>query len=96
MKKYNFLFKPLFFICSLIFATWMVLKIEKLSPSDFGRHRSLFETSAEEEKRILNEKLAARNFLKDLCDQYKRGSIDSTRLRLTLEGYLGFSKKKDE
>jgi hypothetical protein len=42
MKKYNFLFKPLFFIFSLVFATWLVLYIEKISPSDFGRYEYLF------------------------------------------------------
>lgn len=43
MKKYNFLFKPLFFIFSLVFATWLVLFIEKISPSDFGKYGHLFD-----------------------------------------------------
>lgn len=40
---FAFLFKPLFFIFSLLLGSWLVLKIEKLIPSDFGKYKSLFE-----------------------------------------------------
>jgi len=46
MKKYKFLLKPIFFIINLLFATWLILKIEKLNPSDFGKYRSIFEKTA--------------------------------------------------
>ena len=91
MRKYKFLFKPLFFIFSLLFATWLVIKIEKISPSDFGRYRSLFEkevkpvpvrhSNCNEAKCISSGKVA----LKILCMQYKQGIVDSSSLDKQLE-----------
>lgn len=96
MKKYNFLFKPLFFICSLLFATWMVLEIERVSPSDFGKYRYLFESKEDTDKRVIEEKAKARDFLRNLCVRYKRGAVDSLTLEKTLEGYLGIKRTEDK
>jgi hypothetical protein len=41
-KSYKFLFKPLFFIFSLIIASVVILYIEKLKPSDLGHLEGLF------------------------------------------------------
>jgi hypothetical protein len=40
--KYDFLFKPVFFIISLLAATFVVLYVEKLRPSDLGNLEGLF------------------------------------------------------
>jgi hypothetical protein len=40
--KYNFLFKPIFFIISLLAATYVVLYVEKLRPSDLSSLEGLF------------------------------------------------------
>jgi hypothetical protein len=82
--NYNFLIKPLFFICSLIFASWMVLQIEKIRPSDFGRHAALFERNVKHEN---NSKKNKEN-MKKLCDQYKKGLIDSAAFHRKLEKYI--------
>lgn len=37
------LLKPLFFIAALLFATWAVLKVEKLKPSDLGSYQKIFQ-----------------------------------------------------
>lgn len=37
------LLKPLFFIAALLFATWAVLKVEKLEPSDLGSYQKIFQ-----------------------------------------------------
>ena len=37
MKKFDFLIKPVFFTCNLVFATWLVLTIDRIEPSDFGQ-----------------------------------------------------------
>lgn len=39
----NFLLRPIFYILALITATYIVLLIEKLKPSDFGHQAKLFE-----------------------------------------------------
>jgi hypothetical protein len=36
MRNYKFIVKPLFFILSLVFSSWLVLWIEKIRPSDFN------------------------------------------------------------
>jgi hypothetical protein len=98
MKEYRFLLKPLFFIFCLFFSTWMVLKIEKISPSDFSRYSSLFESSKERTEKIATEKRKSKQFLKGLCIKYKAGILDSALLDRTLEEYLRASlegEKKD-
>lgn len=41
--KYWFLFKPVFFIISLLSGTYLILYIEKLKPSDLGSYGNIFE-----------------------------------------------------
>ena len=74
MAKYTFLLKPLFFIFNLLFATWLVFKIENISPSDFGSYKYLFE---ETPPSILQIKTSEVYYLKKLCSEYKSGKIDS-------------------
>lgn len=84
MKEYKFLFKPVFYIFSLLFATWLVIKIEKISPSDFGdaktdlihkpNHLEIFQDN--------------KKYLKNLFNVYKAGAIDSTTLNEKLTFFL--------
>lgn len=83
MEKYSFLFKPLFFIFSLFFASWLVLKIEKLRPSDFGRERYLFEDEPVHSVAKYDEQ-----YLKNLFLEYKFGIINSRQLDEKLEFFL--------
>ena len=88
MKKYNFLFKPLFFICSLVFATWLVLFIEKISPSDLGKYESLFNSRPKAMPKEINAGTSFmhhKQSLKKICNDYKAGLIDSTKLDQELE-----------
>ncbi|MBA3664156.1 MAG: hypothetical protein H0W61_08115 [Bacteroidetes bacterium] len=84
MKKYKFILKPLFFIFNLLFATWLVLKIEKIQPSDFGEYKSIF-YSGPKPKMVTT---ADKDYLKKLCTEYKKGVIDSVRLEKQLEKFL--------
>lgn len=84
MKKYNFLLKPVFFIFSLLFATWLVVEIEKVSPSDFGVSDSNVNTEPENSKTIYQRK----QYLQNLCRAYKVGLIDSIKLDQKLINYL--------
>jgi hypothetical protein len=96
MKKYKFLFKPLFFIFSLLFASWMVLAIEKIRPSDFGKYKSLFESNTNKQSKVKTANLyikkkvntfTKRHIMK-FCFDYKAGEIDSTQLDQQLEQLL--------
>jgi hypothetical protein len=89
MMKYKFLFKPLFFIFNLIFATWLVLKIEKIKPSDFGEHKTLFDPAPT--PRIVTPK--DKVYLKKLAYEYKYGIIDSLKLDQKLQQYLEVPKE---
>jgi hypothetical protein len=99
MKKYNFLFKPIFFIASLVFATWLVLFIEKISPSDFGKYEYLFNSAPKplpKETKIqdlLTYGKQRQAILKKICADYKAGLIDSTQLDQQLEKFLKSSEK---
>jgi hypothetical protein len=87
MKKYKFLLKPLFFIFNLLFATFLVLTIEKIQPSDFGKHKRFFgSTSAVpgQEKRKLE--------IEKMCNDYKAGVIDSIQLDKRLDHCLNAYK----
>jgi hypothetical protein len=89
MENYKFLFKPLFFIFSLVFAGWMVLKIETVSPSDFGKYRSLFEVTppaeaGDEKKKVVLEKI---------CDDYRCGKTDSATFMTQLRIYFKLASK---
>lgn len=85
MAKYKFLLKPLLFIFNLVFATWLVLAIEKISPSDFGQYEFLFEDSSPKPEKV---KAIRKDFLKKLCTDYKMGRLDSTGLEKGLERFL--------
>jgi hypothetical protein len=84
MSSYKFLIKPLFFIFNLVFATWLVLMIENVKPSDFGKYSSIFESKA----KLSPEKKEHKRYLENLFSQYKRGEIDSVELGKKLEKYL--------
>lgn len=88
MESYKFLFKPMFFIFNLLFATWLVLEIEKLRPSDFGKYESFFK-SGPDRKQISRENKA---FLKYLFAQYKAGKLDSTAFERQIEKVTGTDK----
>lgn len=87
-NKYSFLFKPAFFIFCLLAGSWIVLRIEKLSPSDFGRYRSLFER---EEKIIPRE--PGKTKLKKLVLDYKNGLIDSVMFETQMEEFFKYYSK---
>lgn len=91
MKKYKFLLKPLFFIFNLLFATWLVIKIEKLSPSDFGRHKSLFEKPGPPLREI---PVYDKYFIMKLAEDYKKGIIDKKIFEQELNKYLAGENKK--
>ena len=84
MKKYNFLFKPVFYIFSLLFATWLVIEIEKIRPSD----------ASKEENAVLNKSSYSdgikdrKKYLKNLFFAYKEGVIDSVLLNKHLSLFL--------
>jgi len=86
MIRYKFLFKPLFFIFNLLFASWLVLKIEKLSPSDFGKHRSLFEGKPKPlAVHHIDTCRHVRGYLLNLCSDYKNGQINDSTLYKKIE-----------
>ncbi len=82
MSKYGFLFKPSLFIFNLLFATWLVFKIEKISPSDFGKYGRFLEEGPS--KKASEQK----NVLKKLCRDYRSGSLDSLKLEEMLDKIL--------
>ena len=84
MKKYKFLLKPIFFIFNLLFATWLVLSIEKIKPSDFGEHKKFFE--APPKPRIVTKDDKA--YLRTLALEFKYGMIDSVKLERKLDKFL--------
>jgi len=90
MKKYKFLLKPVFFVCSLFFATWLVLAIEKLEPSDFSRNTSLFDKTPVPRKVTPADK----PYLLDLFTKYKKGMIDSATVSRHLDAYLAPPEEK--
>lgn len=86
MKKYKFLFKPAFFIFNIVFASWLVIKIERLSPSDMGRFRSLFENKTKQPAPLPKD--TGKYLLKKLCIDYKQGTIDNNTFDARLEKYM--------
>ena len=83
MKNYTFIFKPLFFVFSLVFSTWMVLAIEKISPSDFGEYKTLFESQPSPMTKF------STHYIQQLFLEHKNGIIDSVQLQHKLETFLG-------
>lgn len=93
MKKYKFLIKPLFFIFNLLFATWLVIKIEKLSPSDFGRYKSLFEKS---DPVLKDLPLYDKHYILKLSEDYKNGKLSKNIFEAELSKYLYEANKKNK
>jgi hypothetical protein len=88
MKKYNFLLKPVFFIFSLFFATWLVIEIEKLSPSDFGEPNQEVPLKMSTTDKFTEQK----ECLKNICFEFKTGKIDSLKLDKKLAKLLEIIK----
>src|SRR3569832_2117450 len=94
MKQYTFILKPLFFIFSLVASSYMVLVIEKISPSDFGRHQTLFVADPKPAPAITAVKPDAmiygysKQYLKNLCFDYKFGIIDNETLDQRISTFL--------
>ncbi len=89
MNRYKFLFKPLFFIFNLLFACWLVLWIEKLSPSDFGKNRSLFESAPKPDPSHYKDSCRyAKKYLMHLCSDYNSGQINGSELQQKLKSFL--------
>lgn len=84
MKNYSFLLKPLFYIFTLVFSTWMVLAIEKISPSDFGDYKSLFEDRRSEGYPFEYHK----QNLRQLFLEYKHSEIDSIQMEQKLDSFF--------
>jgi hypothetical protein len=91
MKKYKFLIKPLFFIFNLLFATWLVIKIEQLSPSDFGKFRSLFEKP---EPVLKNVPVYDKYYILKLSEDYKKGILSKKLFEQELNIYLNNANEK--
>ena len=81
MKKYNFLWNPIFYVFSILFAAWLVIEIEKISPSSFGIQKSpeIFDAGN-------SDHLSHKQYLKSLFVNYRAGLLDSAKLdeKLTL------------
>jgi len=80
MKKFRFLFKPAFFIFNLVFATWLVLRIEQIQPSDFGKYKSVFDTPTKKDRNK-----AKQMKLQKLLADYKSKKIDLAFLETELQ-----------
>jgi len=88
MKNYSFLFKPAFYIFSLVFATWMVIKIDSISPSDFGG------SNPSDHKKIANAAniLYLKQYIFNACEAYKTGKIDRKGLEDELNAIVKLSR----
>jgi len=87
MAKYTFLFKPVFFIFNLLFATWLVFEIEKISPSQIGGQGPLHDTLPGLDKEKKEQ-------LKKICFDFKAGLLDSTLLEQKLDKFFWEIKKR--
>jgi hypothetical protein len=92
MKKYKFLLKPIFFIFNLIFATWLVLKIEKIKPSDFGEHKSMFTKAPAPRILTKSDKMVLKTFFME----FKYGLIDTAQLNKKLDKFLASPEEAAE
>ena len=96
MKDYKFLLKPLFYIFNILLASWLVIKIEKLHPSDFGEYETFFEpakTPHVEKKKDIS--LSDKQYLKNLYSDFIKGKIDSLMIDRQLEQFLEAYKKRN-
>jgi hypothetical protein len=89
MERYNFLFKPVFFIVSLLFSSWLVIQVERLQPSDLGRFEKLFDSGEKEEKPSPEY---IRAYLHTLYRDHQEGRISDQVL--TIEVYKFLEKLK--
>jgi hypothetical protein len=67
----------------------MVLTIEKISPSDFGNYKTLFENELPP-----SVYKSHKQYLKTLFFEYKSGALDSTKLDRKLELFFNSLHKK--
>ena len=86
--KYNFLFKPFFYIFSILLATLLVIKVEEIRPSDFGSNESNVSKQLYHLPNSYRGE-ALKNYLKNLCTSYKAGMIDSIGLDKKIDLFLG-------
>lgn len=84
MKQYKFILKPLFFIFNLVFATWLVLKIESIRPSDFGEHNKIFNPAPK--PRIVTKE--DKKILRAIALEFKYGKIDSLKMEQRFDNFL--------
>lgn len=92
MKNYKFLLKTIFFIGNLLFATWLVIKIESIAPSDFGPHKTLFNPAPIPRVVTIKDK----DFLKSLAVDFKYGRMDSLTLDKKITEYLLVPEEGDK
>jgi hypothetical protein len=88
MKRYKFLIKPLFYIFCLTGSSYMVLVIEKISPSDFSKHQTLFISTPKNIQAVQVKYDRNKDYLKSICFDYKYGVIDSATLDEKLNQFL--------
>lgn len=92
MKNYSFLLKPLFFIACLLFSTWLVIKIEKISPSDFGEPEPPVKVEVFSPEQIQ----FYRRYLHHLCEKYNAGKIEKEELNEKLLFFLETLKEASD
>ena len=87
MKKFSFLFRPFFFLFSLLFATIMVMKIEEIKPSEYSGS-GINIPSKIHFSVVSKQEGGGKNYLKNLIASYKTGKIDSIVLDKKLTFFL--------
>lgn len=92
MGRFKFLAKPLFYIFSLLFSCWMVLQIERISPSDFGKYKSWFQQKPTDQKHTA---FPTNTALRDAYLQYKSGKTDSATFFRFIEEVTGINKEEN-
>lgn len=90
--SYRFLLKPLFFIFSLIFATCLVLFIERLAPSDLGSAGTYFRSQPVEHPAVHHYD---KEMLRKLCEDYKNGVLTGPGLDSSLTRLLQARERVD-
>jgi hypothetical protein len=88
MEDRRFLIKPIFYISSLLFSCWLVLKIEQLCPSDLGRYESLFHSGPPVPAQSKHH-TAQKRSLYSLISDLKAGRIDSVRFEEEMQKLFG-------
>jgi hypothetical protein len=80
MKDYKFLVKPSLFIFNLLFATWLVLKIEQIKPSDFGSGQFM--------QQHIGPNASDKALLRNLLRNFKTGKMDSLHVDQEIDHVL--------